>query len=218
MRLSSVFSGKAGIFLLACCLILVLWIDLAAAAEPREPQVDGEAAEEVEVLGRRSRVALRAEIIGLEDRMYKLYNRLNAERQFDVICSEAIVKGSRIPERVCSPVYMRRARATAGQRFLLFDIVPPNYNPSQGPPRNSTARSLNTIGLPLSDEQLWFQNNHKHAEFNANFRELAARSPELTAITLEWQDKQLRLAEAEARAKENSLLGRLFGKSRKDAN
>lgn len=201
-------------------LALLVPIGTAGAAETASPSSRSgsqEPAEEIEVRGRRALIQLRAEIINLESRMYDLFNQLNDERQFDVICSEEIAKASRIPERECSPLYMRRARMMQAQRFVLFDLTPPNFDPARGPPRNGPSKSINTRGAPMSEAELWFHNDDKHRAFNAKFRELAAQHPELHNITRDWQDKQLRLVELEEEQRKNSLLGRFFSKfSRKD--
>src|SRR5690606_38127569 len=76
------------------CLALFLWIDVAHAAEMRAPrQFAGEAVDEIEVRGQRSRLALRAEVVELETRMFTLFNELNDEQRFDARCEEAIVTG-----------------------------------------------------------------------------------------------------------------------------
>src|SRR5690606_23366353 len=120
---------------LAACAALLPPTGAAGAADAREPQDVAEDAEEIAVMGRRSLVRLKAEVISLEDRMFGLFNRLNENREFDIICSEEIVKASRIPERACVPLYMRRARWTETQQYLFFDLIPPHPG-SGGPPRN----------------------------------------------------------------------------------
>jgi hypothetical protein len=199
------------------CLALLLLIDASSAAEQASPQTSStEAPEEIAVMGRRSLVRLKADVISLEDRTYNLFNQLNESREFDIICSEEIVKASRIPLRSCVPLYMRRARWTETQHLLFFDLVPPGGENSSGPPRNGGAITMNTLGAPMSEDQLWFQNNPKHVAFNENFRALAAEHPELSALALEWQEKQHRLAEAEAERKKGSAVGRFFAKFGKD--
>lgn len=217
MRYIAIVRGIS-IAMLASCVALLASIDAAVAADSRAPQsAESETPEEIAVMGRRSLVRLKAEVISLQDRMFGLFNQLNENREFDIICSEEIVKASMIPERACVPIYMRRARWTETQQYLFIDLIPPNGENSSGPKRNGGAVSMNTLRAPMSDEELWFHNNPKHVAFNENFRALAAQHPELGAITLEWQEKQRRLAEAEAQRKKESALGRFFGKfGRKD--
>lgn len=210
---------RLSIATLVSCLALLFWIDIAGAAEMHAPQKPaGEPAEEIEVLGRRGRLALRAEIVNVETRMFNLFNEFNDERQFDVFCDEGIVTGSRIPERKCAPRYMKRTSMTRAQEFLFSDLLgaKPDLNTSDWMP----GVSMNTVGTPpQTEELLWFHNNAKHRAFNEKFRELATRHPELNAIALDWQAKQRRLADMEAQQKKESVLGRFFGKfGRKDGN
>lgn len=197
---------------LLSCLALAFWIDTASAADIRAPLEAGlDPAEEIAITGRRNLISLNAEIIDAEARMFDLFNELNDKREFDIRCEETIVTGSRIPERECVPVYMKRARMTAAQTFLFFDLTPPGGGNSSGVARNGGAISMNTRGAPqLSEEQLWFQNNRKHMAFNARFRELAAQHPELESVALELQAKRRQAEAYETRQREESTLGRFF--------
>jgi len=197
---------------LVSCLALLFWVDTAIAADTRASPGGGlDSPEEIAITGRRNLISLNAEIIDAEARMFDLFNELNDKREFDIRCEEAIVTGSRIPERECVPVYMKRARMTAAQRFLFFDLTPPGGENSSGPARNGGAISMNTRGAPqLSEEQLWFHNNEKHTAFNARFRELAAQNPELASVALDLQAKRQLVEAYEARQRQESTLGRLF--------
>ncbi|MGV3591808.1 MAG: hypothetical protein ACO1PZ_08960 [Gammaproteobacteria bacterium] len=203
---------RSAIATLASCLALLVQIGSAGAAEtgaPRNPEL--EAPEEISVLGRRGRLALRAEIVRLETRMFDIFNSLNDTREFEIYCAESIVTGSRIAERECVPTYVKQARMRGAQQFMFFDLVPPNGENSSGPPRNGGARSMNTRGAPqMTEEQLWFHDNDKHAAFNARFRALAAQHPELAAVAQDLQAKRLELVEAEERRRKESVVGRFF--------
>ncbi|HEY0962281.1 MAG TPA: hypothetical protein VGE69_07985 [Pseudomonadales bacterium] len=202
------------IAMLGSCLALLVSIGPARAADSGSPRGSAEnqrePVEEIEVTGRRL-LRLRAEIVGLEHRTFDMFNALNDTPEFKIHCTESIVTGSRIPERECVPVYMKRARMNEAQKFLFYDLVPPGGQNISGPPRNGGAISMNTRGAPqLTEEQLWFHNNHKHVAFNAKFRELAAQHPDLANLALELQAKRQQLLVSEARQRKDSAIGRFF--------
>lgn len=196
MRLCEIHEGRPGAGLVSC-LTLSLWISVVSAAETPVPETSRESRsdpiEEIEVTGRATRLQLRAEIEHAEIQMFGLFNQLNEEREFDVTCQPVMVTGSRIAERECVPIYMKRVRLNAAQKFLFTDLTPPPQDSIQ----TGSGVSIDRGGLPETEAQLWFQNNPKHMEFNAKFRELAAQHPELAAAALDWKAKQQRLAELE---------------------
>jgi hypothetical protein len=193
-----------------CCLALWLWICMVGAVQAQPQQSDlqsgSDPIEEVEVTGQASRLALRVEIVAAETRMFDLFNQLNDMRQFNISCEAVMVTGSRIAERECVPAYMKRARMTSAQNFLLFDLTPHIPGSKMG-----GGKSLGTKGAPEAQQQLWFRNNHKHEAFNANFRELAAQHPQLASAALDLQAKRARLEELEASQRKEGTLGRIFG-------
>ena len=194
--------------MLASCTALLLSFGTAGAAETGTPRsAELETPEEIQVLGRRGRLMLRAEIVRIEARMFNLFNEFNDVRQFDIFCEEAIITGSRIPERRCAPRYMKQAYSDTVQKFLFSDLRGPKPDGANG------GVSMNTVGAQgQTQEQLWLYNNPKHREFNDKFRELAAQHPELNATLLDWQAKQRVLEDLEAQQKDASALGRFFGK------
>lgn len=187
---------------LGTCLALLLWTSLAGAAVDPAPQGGSESLGnpvEVEIIGQRSPLSLRLEIDAIEQRTFDLFNQFNDVREFDISCEKVIVTGSKIPERECTPRYMKRARSKNSQDFLLSDL-----NSIPGEP------AVNTRGVPQTQQELWFQNQRKHEAFNARFRELAMQHPELAAATIELQVKRQRLRELEERQQGESALGRFF--------
>lgn len=205
-----IFKGGHGTSQVAC-LTLWLWMGVVCSAQGQAPQEEpesrGEPIEEVEVTGQTSRLALRAEIVASETRMFDLFNQINDKRQFDMSCEAVIVTGSRIPLRECVPVYMKRERMSSAKNFLLFDLTP--HIPGS---KGGGGISLSTKGAPEAEQLLWFRNNHKHEEFNTNFRELATQHPELAAAALELQAKRQRLDELEERQRKEGALGRMFSR------
>ncbi|MES2604007.1 MAG: hypothetical protein V4603_03660 [Pseudomonadota bacterium] len=180
-----------------------LWIGTVSAAQGQAPR--SEPIEQIDITGRSSLIALQTEINNAEIRMFNLFNELNDVRRFDISCESVMITGSRIAERECVPIYMKRARRTNVDNFLFSDMKPP---------QNGTgARSVNTRGVQDTEQLLWFKNRPKTREFNVKFRELASQHPELASAALELQTKKQRLEELEARRRNESAVGQLFSGS-----
>jgi hypothetical protein len=206
MRLSGIFQSRSRASLLSF-FTLWLWSGIAGAAQGPAPQ--NEPIEEIEITGRASRLALRADIVDTELRMFNLFNQLNDVPEFKINCEAVIVTTSRIADRECVPVYMKRMRHSNVQNFLFSDITPPAASDAI---RAAGGKSMDIKGVQESEQQMWFRSNPKHREFNAKFRELAAQNPALASAALELQTKQQRLEELEQREREESALGRFFSR------
>jgi len=59
--------------------------------------------------------ALRLEIERAENAVYERFNAINSTDDFDIHCTLEIATGTHIPQRVCAPVFLRNAQATAGK-------------------------------------------------------------------------------------------------------
>lgn len=188
---------KAGRRLLALpglCLMQAAATAVLAAAAPGEAQAPAtraeERIEEIEVIGQRSMLQLRSELRAIENKAFALFNDLNSDDDFDVHCSRETPTGTRISHWECVPRYLVNAEAQNAQDFLQF-------------------------GIPMKDqEQLWWENRHKHEQLNAEMKALAAENPELLDTLLDLKARQERLAELEREQRSESRLGRFFGRSR----
>lgn len=78
--------------------------------------------EEIIVVAPRTFTSMRAEIVRTEDRALGLFNELNEDDDYDIVCRNETPTGSHIPERVCRPVYVMRLEARAAQDFILFGV------------------------------------------------------------------------------------------------
>jgi hypothetical protein len=67
----------------------------------------GKAADEVTAVGERSPKSLRAAVLQAEDAVYGLFNDLNDDDAYDVVCKNRAEIGSQIPQRVCLPKVLR---------------------------------------------------------------------------------------------------------------
>ena len=60
--------------------------------------------EEIIVIGELSRSAVRAQIVRVENDIYRFYNEHNGNQKLDIECREIALTGTRIKQRVCEPV------------------------------------------------------------------------------------------------------------------
>ena len=90
-----------------------------------EPTFDSDAGEwimeDTIVIGQNSIGSLRYEVDRAVDRMYKIYNELNTDDDFDIRCVWNAPTGSRIKRKLCTPVYVKNLQARATQ-YALYDM------------------------------------------------------------------------------------------------
>ena len=77
--------------------------------------------EEIIVTAPRTLRSMRAEIDEVQDRAFALFNELNVDNDYDIVCRRETPTGSHIPVRVCRPRYVDRLEAEAAQDFLAGD-------------------------------------------------------------------------------------------------
>jgi predicted ABC-class ATPase len=79
---------------------------------------------EVIVIGELSRPAVRTQIIRVETDIYNFYNANNGNKKLNIVCRQVALTGTRIPQRVCEPVFLTEARSREVRRFIQeFDGV-----------------------------------------------------------------------------------------------
>jgi hypothetical protein len=103
----------------------VLFLLLVAVAQLSLGQVaDKSGIEEIIVIGELSRPAVRTQIIRVETDIYNFYNANNGNKKLNIVCSQVALTGTRIPQRVCEPVFLTEARSREMRRFVQeFDGV-----------------------------------------------------------------------------------------------
>ena len=74
--------------------------------------------EEIIVIGELSRSAVRAQIVRVENDIYRFYNEHNGNQKLDIECRDIALTGTRIKQRVCEPVFWTEARAQTTQEFF----------------------------------------------------------------------------------------------------
>ncbi len=112
----------------ALAVLLLAWgfpPDRAALAQEAQTTDDARAGEpsyehleEVIVTAPRTLRSMRAEIDAVQDRAFALFNELNVDNDYDIVCRRETPTGSHIPQRACRPRYMDRLEAEATQDFL----------------------------------------------------------------------------------------------------
>jgi hypothetical protein len=105
---------RASSVVMALVLAAALLANAAAAQQPPTAIVT----DEVIVRGRTPE-ALRFEIERAEELVFERFNAINSHDDFDIHCNYEIRTGTRIPQRVCAPVFLRKAQATAARDTLL---------------------------------------------------------------------------------------------------
>ena len=94
-------------------LAFLLSVQLVWGQEAGESEI-----EEIIVIGELSRSAVRAQIVRVENDIYRFYNEHNGNQKLDIECREIALTGTRIAQRVCEPVFWTEARARTTREFL----------------------------------------------------------------------------------------------------
>jgi hypothetical protein len=104
----------------------VLAVLLAGALSSSVPAMEAaqdapgaaEGVEEIEVTGQRSLLALRMQVEAAQDEVHLLFNELNTDDAFDIVCKVEERYFSKTKEKHCMPRYAWDARAKEGQNFV----------------------------------------------------------------------------------------------------
>jgi len=88
----------------------------SASSSPRESD---RPIEEIQVLGSRTLYSIRIEIVDEENKIFSMFNELNSDDDFDILCDNIAPTGSHIRERVCEPRFVTETRARMAQDFML---------------------------------------------------------------------------------------------------
>jgi hypothetical protein len=84
----------------------------SAGEEPAEEPV-----EEINVVGQRTILALRLQMEAAQEEVHLLFNELNPEDSYDIVCVEVDRYFSRMKEKQCKPRFAWDALETEGQNF-----------------------------------------------------------------------------------------------------
>ncbi len=94
--------------------IATLALPTAAVGQDEEASItlasNGEAIEDIVVVGQKSMGELRRDVFQSEEDFYSLYNKLNDDNEYDVRCYYEAPTGVRTKQHVCRPVFFSKAR------------------------------------------------------------------------------------------------------------
>ena len=131
----------------------------ANAQDENTPASQSEPIEEITVIGQQIILDLRLQIIEAEDRAFDIFNALNDDNLYDVVCTKVARTGTLIKKRECLPNFYHRATAENAQEFLGYVGDYSNYS---GPTQSS--QNMFAQRFPV---------------FKAKVKELAMQNPEL---------------------------------------
>lgn len=128
---------------------------------------------------------LRTEMAKAEQDYVALYNKLNSDRQFDIVCKTDRPTGSSFPVRVCQPRYLLRATeksATERMQSAVGAADSTGGANARGPDVGAGAGASGAVvGQP-----------DKQQAFRQNILDVQQKSPELQALGLRRDELQAR--------------------------
>lgn len=147
-------------WLAALCAMQAMAMEAPAAQEVE--------VEEITVTGQRTLLTLRLQASEAEDVMFGLYNELNTDNKYDIVCRTDARIFSRIKEKNCRPEYAWGAMMEEAQNLARGEE---NYFP---------------VAFVLAAE---------YPQLNAKFQEMLQKSPELYSAFARYYElkEQLRL-------------------------
>jgi len=96
-----------------CAMLLAL----PASAMEAPPPHNDDPVDEVTVIGQRTILALRLQMEAAQEEVHLLYNELNTNDAYDIICKTTDRYYSKIKDKQCKPQFAWDARAQEGQDF-----------------------------------------------------------------------------------------------------
>ena len=107
-------------------MLLLVCLSQTSFAQENSTDDDSEEIDEIIVLGAHSLTLLRQEVVVAEDKFFDLYNELNDDDRFDIICENRRPIGTRIQVRECKAQFVRDAEVDAIQDALMMNNAPAN--------------------------------------------------------------------------------------------
>ncbi|MEO8308469.1 MAG: hypothetical protein ABI616_10585 [Pseudomonadota bacterium] len=117
---------------------------------------------------------LQAEMVKVESEYFALYNQLNTEHQYDMVCQKTRPTGSRFDTRVCQPRYLLTAKEDAASQRMQSAV---SGGQSAGSANNSGADVGHAVAGTAPVVQL-----SKEQAFRTNMLSVLNSSPELQAL------------------------------------
>ena len=123
------------------------------------------------VIGELSKPEVRAQIIRVENDIFRFYNEHNGDSKLDIECNDVVMIGTQISTRVCEPVFWAEARAQKTQEFLQ---------------EFTGTAELDTLSAYVADD---------YARMNAVYAGLTQKYPSFNEALLILEDLKARLKE-----------------------
>jgi hypothetical protein len=133
--------------------------------------------------------AIRKEMTKTEEAYFALYNKLNTDRQYDIVCRKEAETGSTFLKRVCKPRYLENAQQAAAAERMQSAIQ-----------ASVTAAAANTRGPDVgvtSAASGSSSTSDQDAGFRKNMLAVLEKSPELKALGDKRDELQRRLDAAQ---------------------
>lgn len=89
----------------------------ASAVAMEAPEADADV-EEITVVGQRSLLALRMQVEAAQAKVHVLFNELNTDDNYDIVCKTEDRYFSKTKQKICMPVYAWNAREEEAKIFL----------------------------------------------------------------------------------------------------
>ncbi len=133
--------------------------------------------------------AIRAEMTKTEEAYFALYNKLNTDRRFDMVCRKEKATGTNFLTRVCQPRYVLDVQESRASERIRNATSVDGANAGSGngnsPSFGYTAGIVTTADAgPLQDA------------FRKNMLDVLEKSPELKALGQKRDELEQRLAAA----------------------
>jgi hypothetical protein len=131
---------------------------------------------------------LRKQITKTEEEYFALYNKLNTDRQYDVVCRKEAETGSTFLKRVCKPRYLEQAQQDAAaerMRSAISAAATASSGNTRGPDVGAGASGGPGVTTGGPDEG-----------FRKNMLEVLQKSEELQVLGRKRDELEQRLAEA----------------------
>jgi hypothetical protein len=127
---------------------------------------------------------LQAEMVKVENEYFALYNQLNTDNQYDMVCGKVRPTGSSFDTRVCQPRYLLTAKENAASERVHSAIA---AGDSSGPANTRGPDVGNAVAGGAAAVQL-----SKEQAFRDNMLSVLQKSPELQALGKKRDELQLR--------------------------
>jgi hypothetical protein len=127
---------------------------------------------------------LQAEMVKVENEYFALYNQLNTDHQYDMVCGKVRATGSRFDTRVCQPRYVLTAKENAASERVHSAV-------SGGQSAGSANSQGPDVGRAVAGGATEVQLSKEQA-FRNNMLEVLQKSPELQALGMKRDELQQR--------------------------